>query len=66
MTSPSTPGAPASWEDGIALLEQVAFQLRRLLPDAAASEMVTRVENWLVEVRAQYQEWLQQQPQAGS
>jgi hypothetical protein len=48
-------GKPTSWEDGIAFLGQVAFQLRRLLPDNDASQVISRVENWLAEVQADYQ-----------
>jgi cell division septation protein DedD len=48
-------GKPTSWEDGITFLGQVAFQLRRLLPDAEASQVISRVENWLAEVQVDYQ-----------
>lgn len=55
MSAP-VPGAPTSWEDGIAFLGEVSFQLRRLLPDADAEPVISRVENWLAEVQAQYQQ----------
>lgn len=47
-------GGPVSWEDGIQLLDAIAFHLRRLLPDDAASALVTRVENWGAEARDLY------------
>lgn len=49
---------PTSWEDGIAFLGQVAFQLRRLLPDNDASQVISRVEGWLAEVQVDYQQFL--------
>lgn len=45
---------PSDWEDGIALLGDVAFQLRRLLPDNDAAPLITRIENWRAQVQAQY------------
>jgi hypothetical protein len=49
---------PTSWEDGIAFLGQVAFHLRRLLPDNDASQVISRVEGWLAEVQVDYQQFL--------
>lgn len=49
MSDPT--GAPVSWDDGLELLDRIAFHLRRLLPDPEASALVTRVENWVVESR---------------